>query len=48
MPIEVVNPEIIGLENYTPTEIDNLFINTDTGEAVIIGYYTAYRFTQAG
>jgi hypothetical protein len=43
MTIEPCNPEIIGLENFIPTELENLFINRDENTAVIIDGESAVK-----
>jgi hypothetical protein len=42
MTLTPVSPEIISLENYMPTDIENTFVNPDNNTVVIVGDEIAY------
>lgn len=43
MTIEIVQPDIISVENFVPTDIPNVFTNPDDGSVVVIGEYSALK-----
>lgn len=45
MQIEIVNPEIISTENYTPVIPLNLYVNHDDRTVVITGSHAAFKIT---
>jgi hypothetical protein len=37
MTLTIAQPDVIATENYSPTDLPNVFVNPDDGSVVVIG-----------